>query len=105
MMSMTKRGLQSVLVLSVSVALMLVQHYGQDDALPSELVTSSASCGRLCQAREMILRAKRSLDKKAQAELMLLKVRVPDRDTCSGPRFLFNRALAHHSPHVSDSES
>ena len=58
--------------LSVVCLLQLQRRYATAGVLVSRCGSS-----RLCQARDMILRAKAALDNKAKAELMLLKVRAP----------------------------
>ena len=58
--------------LSVVCLLQLQRRYATAGVLFSRCGSS-----RLCQARDMILRAKAALDNKAKAELMLLKVRAP----------------------------
>lgn len=60
-----------VVAMCCAVAVSLLLHHG-DASSRDELVSG---CDRLCQARDMILNAKKALDNKAAAELMLLRVR------------------------------
>jgi len=63
--------------LCIAAVVLCLQHYSS----PDELI----SCGKLCQAKNMILRAKQALDNKAAAELMLLRVvlaPLPRPTTC-----------------------
>lgn len=64
------------LCVAAAAALVLGQHGG--GARREELM----GCDRLCQARNMILRAREALDNKAAAELMLLKVSAPQPASC-----------------------
>jgi len=56
----------AAVVLCIAAVVLCLQHLSS----PDELI----SCGKLCQAKNMILRAKQALDNKAAAELMLLRV-------------------------------
>ena len=62
-----------IVALCCAVAVSLLLHHGDASSPDDELVSG---CDRLCQARNMIVKAKEALDNKAAAELMLLRVRA-----------------------------
>jgi hypothetical protein len=81
------RLLAAALALCVAAAAALVLRQEVGGARSEELM----GCDRLCQARNMILRAREALDNKAAAELMLLKVSAPQPASCC--------PLSAHEPH------